>query len=76
MPTRLTKAPTKPVIQAPKTSAEWHQLMLQVISRAGAAKSKLLPGLRDALAKGKTEPFLRRLGIIHKNDIERLFPNP
>jgi hypothetical protein len=74
MATRLMKAPAKPKIQAPKSVPEWHRLMMMTIERAGAAKSKLVPGLRDALAKGQAEAFLRRLGIIHQNDIDRLFP--
>jgi len=74
MATRLMKAPRKPTIQAPKTAAEWHQLMMVAIERALESKPRLVPGLRDAHAKGLTEKFLRKLGIIHPNDIERLFP--
>lgn len=74
MATRLMKAPPKAKIQAPKTAIEWHKLMIATIARAGEVKSKLLPGLRDAMAKGKAENFLRKLGIIHQNDIDRLFP--
>jgi hypothetical protein len=48
--------------------------MTTTIERAVTVKSKLLPGLRDAQAKGKSENFLRKLGIIHLNDINRLFP--
>jgi len=73
MATRLMKATKKPVIQAPKTAGEWSRLMMTALARATEAKSKLLPALRDAQAKGQTEKFLRRLGIIHQNDIDRLF---
>jgi hypothetical protein len=68
------KAPAKPKIQAPRTPAEWQKLMQAVIVRASETQSKLLPGLREAQVKGQTEPFLRKLGIIHTNDIKRLFP--
>jgi hypothetical protein len=64
----------KPTIQAPKSGAEWQRLMMTTIDRAVETKSRLVPGLRDALAKGQAERFLRRLGIIHPNDIDRLFP--
>ena len=74
MATRLTKPAAKPKIQPPKTSSEWTNLMRTTIDRAVEAKSRLVPGLRDALAKGQTERFLRRLGIIHQNDLDRLFP--
>jgi hypothetical protein len=74
MPTRLMHSPAKPKIQAPQTHAEWHKLMMSAIDRATTTKSRLAVGLRDALAKGQTEPFLRKLGIIHPNDLERLFP--
>jgi hypothetical protein len=75
MPTRLMTAPRKPLIQAPKTAVEWQHLMRATIVRATEVKSKLLPGLMDAQAKGQgqTEQFLRRLGIIHTNDIDRIF---
>ena len=74
MATRLMKAPEKPKVQAPKTSPEWQRLMMAAIERATETQSRLVPGLRDALAKGQAETFLRRLGIIHQNDIDRLFP--
>ncbi len=76
MATRLMPQPgtLKPVIQAPKTAAEWHKLMMATITRAVEVQHRLVPGLRDALAKGQAESFLRRLGIIHQNDIDRLFP--
>lgn len=73
-PSRLLKPAQKPVIQAPKTAAEWHRLMSTTIERAVEVRSRLLTGLRDAQAKGTSESFLRRLGIIHQNDIDRLFP--
>ncbi len=74
MATRLMTTPAKPAIQAPKSPAEWQRLMMNTIERATEVKSRLLPGLRDAQAKGQTEKFLRRLGIIHQNDIDRLLP--
>lgn len=76
MPTRLMpQANTlKPQIQAPRTDAEWQRLMLATIERATLVKSRLVPGLRDAHVKGKAENFLRKLGIIHQNDLDRLFP--
>jgi hypothetical protein len=74
MATRLMKAPAKPKIQAPKSAPEWQRLMMTAIDRASAANSRLVTGLRDALAKGQSEKFLRKLGIIHQNDIDRLFP--
>lgn len=74
MPTRLMNPGPKPMIQAPKTVAEWQRLMMNTIDRAVEHKSRLVPGLRDALAKGQAENFLRRLGIIHPNDLDRLFP--
>lgn len=74
MPTRLMKNAPKPAIQAPKTAAEWQHLMTATLSRATETQSKLLPGLRDAHAKGRSETYLRRLGIIHQNDLDRLFP--
>jgi hypothetical protein len=74
MQPRLMKAPAKKKVEAPKTSVEWHKLMSTVIHRASETKHRLLPGLRDAMVKGQTEAFLRKLGIIHLNDIERLFP--
>ena len=73
-PPRLMKAPVKLKIQAPKTSAEWTKLMQAVLARASEVQSPLLPGLHDAQVRGKTEPFLRKLGIVHPNDIKRLFP--
>jgi hypothetical protein len=73
MATRMMKTAPKPKIQAPKTPIEWQRLMTATLARATENKSKLLPGLRDALAKGQVESFLRRLGIIHQNDIDRLF---
>jgi hypothetical protein len=74
MATRLANPPPKPRIQAPKTHTDWERLMIATISRAVEVKSKLLRGLRDAQAKKQNERFLRRLGIIHQNDIDRLFP--
>jgi hypothetical protein len=74
MPTRLMKPAQKPTIQAPKNAAEWGRLMTAAIERAMEAKSRLVVGLKEAQAKGQTERFLRRLGIIHMNDLERLFP--
>jgi hypothetical protein len=68
------KAPAKPKIQAPKSPAEWTKLMQAVLARAFETHSKLLPGLREALVNGQTEPFLRKLGIIHPNDLKRIFP--
>ena len=76
MVARLMKAPPKRKIQAPKTVVEWSKLMTNTIARASESKSKLLPGLRDAQARGQVEPYLRRLGIIHQNDIDRLFSHP
>lgn len=74
MATRLMNATPKPKIQAPATHAGWQNLMVSAIARAVEVRSKLLPGLRDAQAKGQAERYLRRLGIIHQNDIDRLFP--
>jgi hypothetical protein len=74
MTTRLLQPKPKPRIQAPRTLSEWQKLMNSAIERATETKAKLLPGLRDAQAKGQVEAFLRRLGIIHQNDIDRLFP--
>ena len=74
MQPRLMKASAKKKITAPKSPVEWQKLMATVLSRATETRSKLLPGLRDAQVKGQTESFLRKLGIIHQNDIERLFP--
>lgn len=73
MQPRLMKAPPKPKIQAPKTQNDWRKLMQVVIARATEVQHRLLPGLRDAQVKDQSEPFLRKLGIIHQNDIERLF---
>jgi hypothetical protein len=74
MQPRLMNAPTKPKIQAPQTQNDWRKLMQVVITRASEVQHRLLPGLLDAQVKGQTESFLRKLGIIHQNDIERLFP--
>jgi hypothetical protein len=64
----------KPTIQAPTTHGGWQNLMTTVISRAVEVRSRFLPGLRDAQATNQAEMYLRRLGIIHQNDIDRLFP--
>ena len=72
MTTRLLNAPLVP--PAPRNSLEWHQLMMQVISRAQTVESRFLPGLRQAVTAGQIEPTLRRLGILSLTDIDREFP--
>lgn len=49
--------------------------MQLVIRRAEQSQDRRLLGLRAALADGKTETALRRLGIIHEIDVEREFPS-
>jgi len=72
MATRHNLPPTKPL--GPKTTHQWAQLMRSVLARAETVKHPIVNGLREAQAKGKTEEFLRRLGIICQQDIEREFP--
>jgi hypothetical protein len=63
-------------IQAPDRKVDWHRLMQQVIRRAEQLGDRQLEGLRRALADGKAEQTLRRMGVIHSVDIDREFPLP
>ena len=60
------KMPTKPL--------EWTRLMQTVIKRADTVKDRRAGGLRKALATGKAEALLRRMGIISEIDLLREFP--
>jgi hypothetical protein len=48
--------------------------MQAVIARAELVGDPQLASLRKALADGQSEPYLRRLGVIHEGDIDREFP--
>jgi hypothetical protein len=74
MKTRYNQEPSQKAIKSPGTTVEWTRLMRTVIARAEQLKHKSLPGLREALAKGQSEPYLRRMGIIHQVDIDREYP--
>jgi hypothetical protein len=74
MKTRYNQTPPQKTIKSPGTTAEWNRLMRTVIGRAEQLRHKSLPGLREALAQGRAEQHLRRMGIIHQGDIEREFP--
>lgn len=50
--------------------------MRTVISRAKEVGHPALSGLKDALANGKSEDYLRRMGVIHTRDLEREFKKP
>ena len=78
MPSRalIQKRQRSRTIQAPEGKLEWNRLMQVVIRRAEQAGDRRLLGLRKALADGKSEQTLRRLGIIHPVDAEREFPVP
>ena len=54
----------------------WVALMRLTIARAEATGDKRLEGLRWALQEGKSEMFLRKLGVISEADIPREFPSP
>lgn len=78
MPSRPLKPMPKSQrkIQAPERKVDWYRLMQLVIRRAEQVEDRQLSGLRRALADGKSEQTLRRLGIIHEVDIDREFPAP
>lgn len=69
---RIDKA--KPPVREPTTPAEWTALMLAAIRRAEKLQHSALPGLKKALTEGKSEAYLRRMGVIHIGDIERELP--
>ena len=62
-------------IKPPKTHDDWHRLMVKAIERASKTKDKRLRGMQAAVAEGKTEAHLRKLGIICLADILREFPD-
>jgi hypothetical protein len=74
MAARLFNQPPPKPTQAPQTHADWHNLMVKVIEKADRTGDPRVPGLRKALAEGKTEKHLRMLSIIHEGDIHREFP--
>jgi len=72
MPTRLyNQAKTR---KAPLKQTEWVHLIQRAIAQADKNGDRRAYGLRKALADGKTEPTLRRLGIISEADLRREFP--
>lgn len=75
MATRLyNQAETKKARKAPMKQTEWVRLMQRTIAQADKIGDRRAYGLRKALADGKTEPMLRRLGIISEADLRREFP--
>lgn len=73
MATRIFDRPT-PTILHPKNQGEWTKLCQAAIRHAELTKDRRLSGLRTALATGKAEQHLRRMGIIHEGDLAREFP--
>ena len=75
MATRLFKK-SKVVsgVKTPQRDTEWTQLMRQTIQRADKLGDRRTQGLRKALADGKAEAHLRRMGVICETDLHREFP--
>lgn len=74
MKTRLLDG--KKAVAAPQSKDDWDRLMAKAIERATATSSRLQGGLQQALAAGKSEQVLRRLGILSMADLEREIPKP
>lgn len=73
-----TRTLTKPQIplRTQMSPAGWDALMRRVIQRAEALGDRRLEGLKRASQEGRSEAFLRKLGIIGEVDILREFPDP
>jgi len=73
--TRL-KPTTKKVstLRSAQTHEEWSFLMQSAIDLADRNRDPRLAGLRAAQAEGRSEQFLRNLGIICPVDLGREFP--
>lgn len=73
---RQTAAPLRANVRVASTHEDWHKLMTKAIELAEKSSDRRLPGLRDALANNRTEPHLRKLGIVCPADLVREFPIP
>jgi hypothetical protein len=70
---RINKRP-KQVIKLPKSHDDWHRLMLGALDAAAKSQDRRQNAMRVALASGKTEQYLRKIGVICQADIQREFP--
>jgi hypothetical protein len=75
MAPRLHNRP-KTSIKMPGTHDEWHRLAVQALERAETLQDPRLNGLREAIGKGQSEPFLRKIGVVCQTDLHREFPLP
>lgn len=76
MRTRLLNKPKEAPKRGALSPAGWEALMQRAISRAERLQDRRLDGLKRAMQEGKSETFLRKLGIICETDLLREFPDP
>ncbi len=72
-PRLKNQSPPSP-IRVAKTTEDWNRLIQAAIQMAEKTGDSRVAGLREALAKGQTERFLRKLGIVCPSDLMREFP--
>ena len=75
MATRLIAVPV-PAKGHPSTPQDWDKLMRRVMARAAYVKDRRLAGMQGIISSGKSQVYLRKMGIICENDILRVFPEP
>jgi hypothetical protein len=76
MRTRLLNKPKDGPKRGALSPMGWEMLMQKAIQRAEASQDRRLDGLKRAMKDGKSESFLRKLGIICEVDLLREFPDP
>ena len=75
MASRINK-PRQSAVKLPQTHDDWHQLMMQALQLAEKVQDPRTNGLRAALAEGKSEAYLRKIGVICPADLKREFQTP
>lgn len=63
------------VKRGPSNPVEWERLLRKAIARAEMLQDRRVAGLKAALAQGKAEQALKRLGVIREEDLLREFPD-
>lgn len=73
--TRILHKPKDGPKRGAMSPVGWDALMRKVIARAEETEDRRLEGLKKACEEGRSEAFLRRMGIICEVDIVREFPD-
>lgn len=74
--TRLLNKPKEGPKRGVLSPTGWDGLILKAIRLAEIQEDRRLEGLRRASEEGRSELFLRKLGIICDADLAREFPGP